>query len=390
MRSLPEVATVPAAASRSPGKVLILGTMTSPSGAPIAALRLAAGLAASGWATRAAFLYDREAMNRADHPFIVLASHPPRGPLDHIRIARRLVALLRRERPDVIVGFLPLASVLGAAAARLCGVRARIVSHRVPRQTYSGMMRRLDTLAARSGCYTDVIAVSRSVADSCSGYPEWLRRRTAVVYNGLKDWRPSPLSRAAARAWLGLPEGGFVIAAVGRLDPQKNYPLLIDAVAMTAPGSVLAIAGDGSLHDAIAANIAARGLGERVRLLGALAREEVPHLLAAADLFAQPSLFEGQSNALLEALHVGLPCLVSDVPEQVETVQESVDAVAGAILPLGEPHAWAEAISRFATDADRLAEARDVAWRQARNFSFERMMTGFEAILRGAAGRRSG
>lgn len=372
-----------------PRSVLVLGTMTSPSGAPIAALRLAAGLAQAGWATDAAFLYDREPMGPVDHHFGVLAATPPQGPDAHLRIARALADRIARTRPDAVIGFLPLASVLGAVVARLRGVPVRIVSHRVPRHTYSRPMRVLDTLAAWTGCYTDVIAVSGSVGASCAAYPAWLRRRLSVVYNGLKGWAPSSLDKAAARAALGLGADALVVAAVGRLDRQKNYPLLIEAMAGAPPHTVLAIAGEGPLRGAIAHDIAAKGLGDRVRLLGALPRDRVPDLLAAADLFAQSSLFEGQSNALLEALHAGLPCLVGDVPEQVETVRTPGGAVAGAILPLDDAAAWSRAIAAFAGDGGRLASAREAAGEMAAQFTFARMMAGFETVLTRAIARQA-
>jgi glycosyltransferase involved in cell wall biosynthesis len=241
-------------------------------------------------------------------------------------------------------------------------------------------MRRLDMVAARTGLYTDVISVSASVSRSCADYPEKLRQRTHVVYNGLKGWQSSPLDQAAARAKLGLATDGVLAVAVGRIDLQKNYPVLIDALARTQKPVRLAIAGDGADRAKIEAQIAGHGLGGRVTLLGKVGRETVPVLLAAGTVFVQPSLFEGQSNALLEALHAGLPCYVSDAPEQIETVVGPDGSVAGAVLPVDDPAAWAHALDDIG-DGAVTPELRDVIARQADLFTFARMMASFEAVI---------
>lgn len=362
-------------------RILLLCTMTSPSGAPIAALRLAAGFAERGHDVKALFLYHREPINGGDYPFDCLIDTPPRSIRDTVRIIGRLWKVLRDFRPDAIFTFLPFAAVLGCLIARLCGVRARIVSHRVPRDTYSSTLGWLDTLSGWLGNYTDVVAVSASVGRGCASYPGWLQQRVRVVYNGLKDWRPSPLGKAQARLHLGLPEEGFLVVAVGRIDRQKNYPVLIDALAGGDERIRLAVAGDGADRAAIEAVIARLDLQERIRLLGNIPRSDVPHLLAAADIFAQPSLFEGQSNALLEALHAGLPCFVSDAPEQVETVRAPDGRTAGAVLPTQDAAAWRDALNAAVRSPERLADLTPVIAAQADLFTFDRMMAGFVAVL---------
>lgn len=366
-------------------RVLVLCTKSARSGAPIAALRLAAGLAERGYQTQAWFLYDPDPVQGGDYPYTAMTKGEVGGIGDHLHIIAGLWREIRHFRPDVVVTFLPYAAVLGSLIARLTRVRVRVVSHRVPCNTYSRAMRPLDRLSAVVGNYTDVVAVSASVARSCAGYPEWIKARTHIVYNGLKDWPRSSLSKVEARQRLGLPTGAALVVAVGRLAAQKNYPVLIDAMRDTPDHLVLAVAGEGADRKAIERQIADNGLAGRVLLMGSIAREEIPHLLAAADVFAQPSLFEGQSNALLEALHADLPCLVSDAPEQVETITDSSGAVAGAVLPTHDVAAWREALVRFATQGHSPAMLAIIR-RQSELFTFERMMHGFvDAIERALA-----
>lgn len=367
-------------------RILVLGTKSARSGAPIAALRLAAGLSGCGYQTEAWFLYDPDPVQGGDYPYRALIEGDVRGLGGHLRIVRALWRQMRRFRPDVVVTFLPYASVLGSLVARLTNVPVRIVSHRVPCYTYSRAMRPLDRLSAVVGNYTDVVAVSGSVARSCAGYPRRLKERTHVVYNGLKDWPRSTLGKRDARARLGLPVDAALVVAVGRLAEQKNYPVLIDAMRDTPEHLVLAVAGEGPDRQAIEQQIETNGLAGRVILMGSIPREDIPHLLAAADVFVQPSLFEGQSNALLEALHAGLPCLVSDAPEQVETVTDSSGKLAGAILPVRDVAAWRDALARFA-DAGVPPEMLATIRRQSELFTFERMMQGFVTVIEQALQR---
>lgn len=359
-------------------KVMVLTTMTHASGAPIAALRLAAGLEASGHDVQAVFLYHREAMNGADYPAKLLLSHVPRTPVDMLRIIVRLWRCLRANRPDVIIMFLPLASVIGANVARLAGIRRRIMSFRVPRATYSPVMRGADRLSAWMGSYTDVVGVSHAMLAGCAAYPRWLRDRAVVIHNGLKDWPRSTMDKGAARALFGLPPHGRLVGALGRLEEQKNPELLVEALAQCPAHVHLVLAGSGSLRERVVALADSAGVLDRLHLLGDVPREKVPHLLAAIDIFAQPSRFEGQSNALLEALHAGLPCLVSDIAEQVETVVGDDGRAAGQVLPLDDPAAWARAMANDGSGDDLDA----VIAERAALFTFAAMMRSYNALLR--------
>lgn len=349
-------------------------------GAQLAALRLARGLSESGHEPEVLFLYEQGPITAPDHTFQVLRPVQRPGAKGYLGIAAALWRRLRRERPEQVLTFLPLAHVVGQTAALLAGTRRRVVSHRTPVNTISPTMRVLDAFAAWLGIYTDVVAVSEGVRATCSHYPPWLRRRTVVVHNGLRDWRPSTLGREAARRRLGVPAGTLLLVAVGRLAEQKSYPLLLRLM-QRIEGAVLVIAGEGPLREALDAEIARAGIGERVRLLGAVPRDDVPDLLAAADLFVQASTYEGQSNAVLEALQAGVPVVAHDIPEQRETIADEDGAVAGALVPLGDVDAWVAAIERLRRDPAAAAAARETARRRAEAFRYETMIAGFERVL---------
>jgi glycosyltransferase involved in cell wall biosynthesis len=371
-------------------RILIVHSVANSGGAQMAALRLARGLRERGHDPRVLFLYARGDVDAPDHPYDVLLPVARPGPGGYARIARDLYRRIRRDRPDLVLSFLPLAHVLGQTAARLAGVDRRVVSHRTPVNTVNPLLRRLDALAAWSGNYTGVVAVSESVRATCSHYPAWLRERTVTVYNGLRDWSPSALTRAEARRRFDVPEDTFLLVAVGRLAAQKNYPLVL-RVMERLDKAMLLIAGDGPLRGELAATIARRGLGEKVRLLGPVFRPEIPDLLSAADVFIQTSIYEGQSNSVLEALHAALPVVAHDIPEQRETIADPDGSIAGALVPLEDANAWVAAIERLRGDARAARRARETAMRRAQLFRYDTMITGFERALAGevAPGRRT-
>lgn len=360
-------------------KVLLVGSFANTSGAPMALLRVADGLRSRGHDTSVCFMYAKSGENELAGTYDVLVPAKKPGLMDYGQMVKNLVVVCRRERPDVVISFLPLANLVGQLAAAASGTTKRIASHRVPVGTYSRFMQASDWLMAAIGGYSDVVAVSDAVRQSCANYPSSLRQRIRVVHNGLA-WQPSSLSRQAARDQFDLPADAKLLLAVGRLHEQKNYPYLL-SVLRGVDDVMLAIAGDGDLGPQLEAIVDDYGLTHRVRFLGNVARSDIPDLLRAADVFVQPSLFEGQSNSLIEALHEGLPVLASDIPEQREALTDENGSVAGHLLPLNDPQAWHEPISSlFEEEVHRKARAASLA--RAEYFAVDRMIDGFEAALR--------
>jgi glycosyltransferase involved in cell wall biosynthesis len=293
----------------------------------------------------------------------------------------RLVRALRDAQPDAVISFLPLANTLGQLCAWLAGVRLRIASHRVPAYTYSIPMRIADRLLGSLGLYTAIICVSRAVRQSFQDYPQTYRARLQVVHNGIA-WNASSSTQLDARRKLGMPLTGFLFVAVGRMCAQENYFLLLEAFARTG-NSYLAIAGDGELGPELRAVARHLNLEKRVFFLGHLERQVVPDLLRAADAFVSASIFEGQSNAVLEAMHEGLPILVNDIPEQRETVVDDATGEEAALLAsVSDTAIWAAQLQRLTENADlRRQLAVSAQQMVARRFALDRMTDGFEQTL---------
>jgi glycosyltransferase involved in cell wall biosynthesis len=203
--------------------------------------------------------------------------------------------------------------------------------------------------AVRFGLRQAVAASSSVIATSASELSELTvvarapdRSKLRVVLNGVTP-PPSvtPDARSVIRTTEGIqPETIFGLFA-GQLEPRKEPELAAGAAIRVRSAGlpfVLAFAGDGPLASAIQARV-----GEAVRPLGF--RADLHRLMAAADVFVQPSAREGMSLALLEAMSHGLPIVAADAAGNLEAIGE-----AGLSFPAGDESALVAAITRICTD----------------------------------------
>lgn len=175
-------------------------------------------------------------------------------------------------------------------------------------------------------------------------------QRVAVIPNGIDAGPFSPLpgpeQREACRRSLGLSRQDFALICVGGLSPEKGQEELLYLLREVRgrAGSVrLLLVGDGPLRRALEQNAAGLGVADSVRFLGV--RDDVPALLAAADLFVLPSRSEGIPGALIEAGMAGLCAVACDVGAVSDVVR---DGVTGIVVRPGDRAAFREAVIRLA------------------------------------------
>jgi Glycosyltransferase len=184
-----------------------------------------------------------------------------------------------------------------------------------------------------------------------------------------------PGDRAAARATLGLGdlEGRGLVVCAARLEAVKGVDVLVDTTP-ALPGTVLAVAADGSERAAQERRAEARAPG-RVRFLGRV--DDMPTLWRAGDVAALPSRAEGLPLALLEAQASGLPAVAT----AVGGMPDAVDPATGAVVPPEDPAALAAAL------ASRLAAPPGVSPRDfvARTYALGPMMDAYARLWSGEA-----
>lgn len=301
--------------------------------------------------------------------------------------ARRLPAflrLLRNERPDVFHAQLswPLAAkwaLTGAVLSRIPAVTAMLQLAGPFALTRSSQLQ-LRLLGRQVGRY---LAVSRAVAAYLTerlGIPP---EKVEVVYNAVRGDALAPAPLPGVRSPGGERWNGPVVLTCARLDEQKGHGTLLDA-ATRLPSALFVLAGDGPERLALERQARALGVLERVRFLGH--RSDVPELLAACDVFALPSLYEGSSLALLEAMAAGRAIVASDVPGTDELI---VDGVSGLLTPPGDPAALAAAIRRLSEDAPLRAALGAAAQRAARRFTPQAMAARVTRVYAELLGERA-
>jgi len=144
----------------------------------------------------------------------------------------------------------------------------------------------------------------------------------------------------------------FNIIYIGGLKPVKGIPTLIEAfaeVAKVIPEARLILVGDGSLRPTIEKRIRELGLENKVLITGFIPNNQIPKILERASVFVLPSYAEGLSNALLQAMAAGLPCIVSDIEGNREVIRHEVN---GLLFPVGNSKALAKALIQVLTDKE--------------------------------------
>ncbi len=196
--------------------------------------------------------------------------------------------------------------------------------------------------------------------------------RAVTIPNGI-DLRPvQQNSRETLRAALCAPKESVVVVGVGRLHPQKGYDVLLEALALLQPAPEtlrLWIVGDGEEHAALEAQTRALNLQDTVQFLGA--REDIPDLLRAADIFVLPSRFEGMPYILLEAMAAGMAIIASEVGEVGNIIEENKT---GFLVPSGAPAGLAKRIKTLSQSPKIRKEFGAAARAKTGNYEAEPMV----------------
>jgi glycosyltransferase involved in cell wall biosynthesis len=258
-----------------------------------------------------------------------------------------LVRLLRRERPEVFHAHMssPVACKWGLAAAVAAGVPAVLGTVQVG--GYEPPDRAADLqLRALTRGVDRYLAVSHGIANELVERLHWPRQKIDVVYNSVDLARVDVEVPAGLREQLGGGEGRPLVLTPARLDAQKGHRTLFEAIPQV-PDATFLLAGEGPDREPLEALAAQLGIADRVRFLGR--REDVPELLAAADVFALPSLYEGSSLAVLEAMAARIPIVSSAIGGTEELIE---DGRSGLLVAPGDPEALATALRRVLGDAE--------------------------------------
>jgi glycosyltransferase involved in cell wall biosynthesis len=294
-------------------------------------------------------------------------------------LVARLTALLVKLRADVVHTHNPAPMLHAIPAALLARVRRRVHT-----KHGANIYGRRGLWVARAVAWSldALVAVSPETAEAAKVKERPSSRRLHIVPNGIPlfAFGPDRGARTRVRAELGIPPSSFVIGSVGRLAPEKDYPLLVHALSPLLSDEVrLVLVGSGGERGVIERSIPS-DLARFVVFTGL--RHDIPALLASFDVFALSSRTEGLPLAIPEAMASALPIVAT----AVGGIPSAVPADCGLLVPSGDAPALRRAVEVLRADRDRAEAMGASGQRHAHaHFSIERMTDAYERIYRGGA-----
>ena len=285
------------------------------------------------------------------------------GPRD-VAVVARLVRLIRDRRPSTVLSFLMHANAAAALAVVRLGwddVRwVQSIQTTQPDPWWHWPVQRLAAQAADA-----VVVPSPSAATVARDWAGVPGDRVVVIPNAVDpaDW-PAAASSTD-------------VAFLGRLDPIKDVPTLVAAMARL-PDMNLHVYGDGPDRPRIERSIADHHVADRVTLHGAVDRPQAA--LARAGVLVLPSLAEGFGLVLIEAMAAGVPVVATDVPGVRDVVR---DGVTGLLVPPGDPAALAAAVARLSADPTLRHRLTTAARADVRDrFTWAAVLPAYRRLLR--------
>jgi glycosyltransferase involved in cell wall biosynthesis len=316
-------------------------------------------------------------------PSLVRSPHPWRD----AAALRWLVRWLRDERPDLVHTHSSKAGLLGRAAARIAGVPA---VHSVHGWSFNDetnpVFRRAVITAERAAARATEVLVVVASSDREKGLRAGIGRpdQYRLVRNGidLRAFVGDPEAGRRLRLELGIPRAARVVGTVGRLAAQKDPLGMVRAMQELigrTPDVWFVWVGDGPLRAAVESEAARLGIADRFLVAGV--RRDVAAALAAMDVFALSSRWEGLPITITEAMAAGVPVVATAVDGCREIVAEGVT---GLLVPPADPVALATAIGRLLQSAELASALAAAAKVQVAAWDRPTMVAGFAELYQGA------
>jgi glycosyltransferase involved in cell wall biosynthesis len=335
-------------------------------------------------------MLDAEARQRFGDALTFVPSlvHPIR-PVQDLLAVRRLARAFLRLRPAIVHTHSSKAGIVGRAAARLAGVP--VVVHSIHgfgfHDRQPAWLRTTLVAAERMARPWTTHFVSVAAVHLARGAALGIvdPGRASVVRSGVHLGalaaaadRAAAAGTATLRAGLGLPEKGPIVGMVACLKPQKAPLDFVEAAARVAtrrPDATFVMVGDGPLRPAVEARARALGLDGRLRLLGW--RRDVPDLLAAFDVVALTSLWEGLPRVVPEAIAASRPLVVTAIDGAAELLRHDEHAL---LVPASDPAAAAGQILRLLEDPSLARRLVATARPLLTEFDIDRMVREQESL----------
>ena len=310
------------------------------------------------------------------------------------RARRYLEMEFRDRRPDVVHTHSSKAGILGRFAAR--DARVPIVVHTIHGMSFNRtqpwpvrkLYAWLEWMAARRS--DAIVTVADAMIEQSVAAGICRREKMKTIYSGMEvgDFTPTAYDREAVRQSWGVGDDEIVVGTIARLFRKKGYEQLLPIMAAAAkrePRLRFVWVGDGAHRLEYEAQLARLGLRESTTLTGLVPPEEIPELLAAFDILAHTSQWEGLPRGVVQALLMRVPVVAFDVDGTPEVVREGQT---GRLVKLNDLDGFVDALLALASDPDgrRRMGATGRAYCLER-FDWHRMVAALEELYQQLRGR---
>jgi glycosyltransferase involved in cell wall biosynthesis len=299
----------------------------------------------------------------------------------------RLVALLKRQAPDVVHTHLGRADNYGRLAAKLARVPVIVTTvHNVDAWKANPLLRWLDAWTSRFA--QRLLACSGRVGQHLRELNLVPRHKISVVRNGIRlgDWndQPEPTAVSRIRTELNLQTSHFVLAVIGRLEEQKGHRYLLEALASLngqIPNWRLLVVGEGTLRNRLEKQAAQLKLSTQIVFAGE--RRDMRLIYAASDVVVLPSLWEGLPLVLLEAMAARRPVIATTAGGIPEVLRHEVT---GRLVTPEDSLGLAAAIQSCYSQPEKTLAMAEAAYRTVINHcsietTAERVLGVYESLM---------
>jgi glycosyltransferase involved in cell wall biosynthesis len=374
--------------------LLFLGTQMAVGGAQRMLMIQAAWFKAQGYPIWVAYFYDKEGLHEKwqseyDFPIINLdgwrfGASPFSNASRLIGALGRLWRLLREHKISVIETFTPHSDMWGLPVAWLARVPVRIGCYQGIIQTMPDWQAWIHARLVNTPIITRFVGVSNQMvqlAIEAGIKPEKVVMiPNAVDIPSIEDDAAWRAQREALRLALGVPEDSVLAITSARLDREKGHTYLLQAIPPVLeafPRTIFAFGGDGYLRAGLEQQATELGIDRNVRFLGI--RHDLPALLRAADIYILPSLAEGLSLAMLEAMVAELPVLVTRVQGSTDVITSGKN---GVLVPPADPSALTQALLALLQHPENWAALGQTARQTVlEDYTIERISQQYEQLF---------
>ncbi len=311
--------------------------------------------------------------------------------LNAIRVAMKIRELIRSSAVEVVHTFHETSDIWGGMVAKISACPV-LISSRRDMGIYRSRKHDIGYRLVNSW-FDQVLTVSEEVRRYCIEADGLAAAKVRTVHNGVDLAKIEQHARdGGCRRALGISDATRLVTTVGNLRRVKGIDVLLRAAARVcreAPETFFLLVGKTTEEDYFTElQQLTESLGLRGRVQFAGEREDVLAVLKASDLFCLPSRSEGFSNALLEAMACGLPCVATDVGGNAEAIRDGIN---GFLVRPEDPDALADRILHTAREPAKAREVGAAARRTVeKQFTFETMIDTVADIYRDLAASKSG